>query len=106
MTLSEVNQMGGRVAGRTPLRVTTRCDTSVVSVFVLVHGAGTGGWLWDDLAMRLRAAGHGVLAPSLRGVGELSADDGEDIGLSDHIDQVVGSRSTVTAVGRGRPPVP
>ena len=69
--------------------LTTRCDTSVVADFVLVHGAGTGGWLWDDVAVRLRAAGHQVVAPSLRGVGELSADDGDDIRLSDHIDQVV-----------------
>ena len=44
--------------------------------------------MWDDVAVRLRAAGHQVVAPSLR-VGELSADDGDDIGLSDHIDQVV-----------------
>jgi pimeloyl-ACP methyl ester carboxylesterase len=60
-----------------------------VTDFVLVHGAGTGGWLWDDVANRLRAAGHRVLAPGLRGVGEQSADDGTDVRLSDHIDQVV-----------------
>ena len=27
---------------------------------ILVHGAGTGGWLWDDVAMLLRAEGHRV----------------------------------------------
>ena len=57
--------------------------------FVLVHGAGTGGWLWDDVANRLRAAGHRVLAPDLRGVGDRSAEGGTDVRLSDHIDQVV-----------------
>jgi hypothetical protein len=29
-----------------------------MATFVLVHGAGTGGWLWDDVADRLREAGH------------------------------------------------
>jgi pimeloyl-ACP methyl ester carboxylesterase len=33
--------------------------------------------------------GIGCFAPSLRGVGERSADDGADIRLSDHIDEVV-----------------
>jgi pimeloyl-ACP methyl ester carboxylesterase len=31
-----------------------------MTVFVLVHGAMCGGWVWDDVAARLRAAGHEV----------------------------------------------
>ena len=88
MTPSEVNQMATRSSSRTPDGHNS-LRHFVVSDFVLVHGAGTGGWLWDDVAMRLRAAGHRVFAPSLRGVGERSADDGDDINLSDHIGQVV-----------------
>jgi len=29
-----------------------------VKPFVLVHGAGGGGWNWDRVAPLLRAAGH------------------------------------------------
>lgn len=37
--------------------------------FVLVHGAFTGGWIWEPLAKRLRANGHSVEAPDLPGGG-------------------------------------
>jgi pimeloyl-ACP methyl ester carboxylesterase len=39
-------------------------------VFVLVHGAYQGGWIWKPVASRLRAAGHVVYAPSLDGCGD------------------------------------
>jgi len=35
--------------------------------FILVHGAFHGGWCWDEVADRLRAAGHLVEAPDLPG---------------------------------------
>lgn len=38
--------------------------------FVLIHGAYQGGWIWQELATRLRAAGHRVYAPSLDGCAE------------------------------------
>ena len=34
---------------------------------VLVHGGWQGGWCWDAVAEDLQAAGHSVLAPTLRG---------------------------------------
>lgn len=37
---------------------------------VLLHGAYQGGWIWQPVAQRLRAAGHNVYAPSLDGCGE------------------------------------
>jgi pimeloyl-ACP methyl ester carboxylesterase len=37
---------------------------------VLIHGAYQGGWIWQPVAQRLRAAGHSVYAPSLDGCGE------------------------------------
>jgi pimeloyl-ACP methyl ester carboxylesterase len=55
---------------------------------ILVHGAGTGGWLWDDVAALLRAEGHQVLAPTLRGVGGATNDADRDVDLSTHIDAV------------------
>lgn len=33
--------------------------------FLLLHGACHGGWCWDPVAARLRAAGHEVTAPDL-----------------------------------------
>jgi pimeloyl-ACP methyl ester carboxylesterase len=39
-------------------------------VFVLIHGAYQGGWIWKPVATRLQAAGHTVYAPSLDGCGE------------------------------------
>jgi len=41
--------------------------------FVLVHGSYQGGWIWQKVAQRLRAAGHTVYAPSLDGCAERAA---------------------------------
>ena len=41
-----------------------------MATFVLVHGSYQGGWIWQHVANRLRAAGHQVYAPSLDGCGE------------------------------------
>jgi len=38
--------------------------------FVLVHGSYQGGWIWQRVAQRLRAAGHNVYAPTLDGCAE------------------------------------
>src|SRR3954469_24640627 len=38
--------------------------------FVLVHGSYQGGWIWQHVAARLRAAGHTVYAPTLDGCAE------------------------------------
>ena len=38
--------------------------------YVLIHGSYQGGWIWRDVASRLRAAGHTVFAPTLDGCGE------------------------------------
>jgi len=41
-----------------------------MATYVLVHGSYQGGWIWQPVANRLRAAGHQVYAPSLDGCGE------------------------------------
>lgn len=38
-----------------------------MATFVLVHGAFHGGWCWEQVARRLRGAGHEVHAPDLPG---------------------------------------
>src|SRR5512146_1175383 len=41
-----------------------------MGTYVLVHGSYQGGWIWQRVGDRLRAAGHRVYAPSLDGCGE------------------------------------
>jgi pimeloyl-ACP methyl ester carboxylesterase len=41
-----------------------------MTTFVLIHGAYQGGWIWQRMTSRLRAAGHTVHAPTLDGCGE------------------------------------
>ena len=41
-----------------------------MSVYVLVHGAYQGAWIWKPVATRLRAAGHAVHAVTLDGCAE------------------------------------
>ena len=41
-----------------------------MATFVLIHGAYQGGWIWQPVARRLRAAGHTVYAPTLEGCAE------------------------------------
>jgi pimeloyl-ACP methyl ester carboxylesterase len=60
-----------------------------VATYVLVHGTGSGGWLWDPVATRLRAAGHEVHAPTLIGVGERAGEGGPDTDLTTHVEQIV-----------------
>jgi len=43
-----------------------------MATYVLVHGAYQGGWIWNPVAARLRAAGHEVHAPTLDGCAERS----------------------------------
>jgi pimeloyl-ACP methyl ester carboxylesterase len=38
--------------------------------YVLVHGSYQGGWIWQRVVARLRAAGHTVFAPTLDGCAE------------------------------------
>src|SRR5437868_9591043 len=44
-----------------------------MTMFVLIHGAYQGGWIWKPVAERLRASGHEVLTPSLDGCAERKA---------------------------------
>jgi pimeloyl-ACP methyl ester carboxylesterase len=59
------------------------------AVFVLVHGAGHGGWCWSRVARRLRAAGCEVHTPTLTGLGERAHLLTPEVGLETHIADVV-----------------
>jgi pimeloyl-ACP methyl ester carboxylesterase len=52
--------------------------------YVLVHGAWAGGWIWRDMADRLRALGHRVYTPTLTGLGERSHLVSPQINLTTH----------------------
>jgi pimeloyl-ACP methyl ester carboxylesterase len=57
--------------------------------YVLVPGAWLGGWVWHEVAARLRAAGHEVFPVTLTGLGERSHLARPDIDLETHITDVI-----------------
>ncbi len=61
-----------------------------MATFVLMHGSGTGGWLWRRVRSLLTRAGHEVFTPTLTGLGERAHLARRDVGLGTHIDDVVG----------------
>ena len=56
--------------------------------FVLMHGTWHGGWVWKDVAERLRAKGHVVYTPTLTGCGERKHLASPDVGLDTHITDI------------------
>lgn len=60
-----------------------------MSVFVLLHGAWHGGWVWQRVTPLLRAAGHEVHAPTLTGVSDRAHLLSPQVGLATHIEDVV-----------------
>lgn len=56
--------------------------------FVLVHGTWHGGWLWRDVAARLRREGHRVFTPTCTGCGEREHLSSPDVGLETHITDI------------------
>ncbi len=63
---------------------------SARATFVLVHGTWLGGWIWTEVADRLRALGHRVYTPTLTGCGERHHLIGPDVGLETHIRDITG----------------
>jgi pimeloyl-ACP methyl ester carboxylesterase len=58
--------------------------------YVLVHGAWHDGQSWNRVAARLTAQGHRVFAPSLTGHGDKAHLLGPEVGLTTHVDDIVG----------------
>jgi pimeloyl-ACP methyl ester carboxylesterase len=58
-------------------------------VYVLVHGAWDGGWIWARVAQRLRAQGATVLTPTLTGCGERFHLLGPTVSLETHVTDVL-----------------
>lgn len=69
--------------------MTPREEALGTGTFVLVAGGWHGGWCWKRVTPLLRAAGHGVHAPTLTGLGERAHLLDRDIGLGLHVLDVV-----------------
>ncbi|MBC2776372.1 alpha/beta fold hydrolase [Parasphingopyxis marina] len=61
-----------------------------MAVFVLVHGAWSGGWGYREVAAKLRAAGHEVHVPTMTGLGDRAHLASPAITLSTHVADVLG----------------
>jgi pimeloyl-ACP methyl ester carboxylesterase len=59
-----------------------------MGVFVLVHGGGQGGWVWQQVARLLRTRGHDVYTPTLTGFGERHHLDGPGVSFQTFVDDV------------------
>jgi len=59
------------------------------TTYVLVHGAWHGAWCWRKIRPLLEAAGHAVVTPSLSGVGELAHLATPELGIEEHVNDVV-----------------
>ncbi|MGO1766882.1 MAG: alpha/beta hydrolase [Advenella sp.] len=57
-------------------------------VFMLVHGAWHGAWVWDEVARHLRGLGHTVYTPTLTGLGDRAAELSLSITLNTFIDDI------------------
>jgi pimeloyl-ACP methyl ester carboxylesterase len=60
-----------------------------MATYVLIHGGGHGGWCYQKVARRLRAAGHEVYTPTLTGLGERAHLVDGRVDLNLHIQDIV-----------------
>ena len=60
-----------------------------MAIYVILHGATTGGWYMRTLAKCLQIKGNEVLTPTLTGFGERSHLLNPEVGLNTHIQDVV-----------------
>lgn len=64
-----------------------RINTSLT--YVLTHGAWHGAWCWQNVANLLRAHGHAVTTPTLKGLGERAYQLNKDISLNTFVTEIV-----------------
>lgn len=56
---------------------------------VLVHGAWHGNWAWEAVTPLLERQGARVFAPTLKGLAERQGENGPDVTLDTHINEVI-----------------
>ena len=59
-----------------------------MSCFVLVHGTGCGGWVWQRFSRLLRAKGHEVYSPTLTGLADRRHLLNQGVNLTTHITDI------------------
>ncbi|MFH8623628.1 dienelactone hydrolase family protein [Streptomyces vietnamensis] len=77
-----------------------------MTAFVLVPDTFTGGWVWEETAARLRAAGAEAYPVTLTGMGDRRDEAGPGTGLETHIEELVRlvdglTEAEVVLVGHG-----
>ncbi|MFF0273349.1 alpha/beta fold hydrolase [Streptomyces sp. NPDC004330] len=60
-----------------------------MTTFVLVPGPFTGGWVWEETASLLRAAGEEAYPVTLPGLGDRRLPDGAGVDLETHVQDLV-----------------
>jgi pimeloyl-ACP methyl ester carboxylesterase len=71
-----------------PVKITLSRENKMATI-VLVHGSTSGGWVWKEIALTLRDAGHEVYTPTLTGLGERVHLLSREIGLDTQITDIV-----------------
>ncbi|MGW1072941.1 alpha/beta hydrolase [Streptomyces sp. NPDC002537] len=75
-----------------------------MTAFILVPGVGTGGWIWERTATRLREAGAEAHPVTLAGMGDRRHEAGPGTDLETHIQDLVrlidsiGSRDSINSI--------
>lgn len=59
-----------------------------MSTFVLVHGTGCGGWVWQKVTSLLRTRGHAVYTPTLTGLADRRHLLNDQVNLTTHITDI------------------
>ena len=60
-----------------------------MAIYVLVHGAWCGGFVWREVAERLQAKGHRVFTPTLTGLADRSHLLSPKIDLQTHVQDIL-----------------
>jgi pimeloyl-ACP methyl ester carboxylesterase len=58
-----------------------------MAIFILVHGAGHGGWCWEKVQPILESHGHKVCAPDLPGLGKDTMPPA-NVTLADNVEKI------------------
>lgn len=66
----------------------------IVTTFVLIAGAGLGGWAWDRVVPLLRASGHEVHRVTLTGTGDRASENSPNVDLDTWITDVLAYLTT------------
>ncbi|MGL6063708.1 MAG: uracil-DNA glycosylase [Fusobacteriaceae bacterium] len=74
---------------KAPINWNIRVEKKTKGTFVLVHGAGVGGWVYRDVSRLLKTHGYEVYSPTLTGLGEYHHLLNNKIDLSCHIKNIV-----------------